>query len=1141
MFGNEFAEIQKALHTYMIKYGEEAIVSRIKMLLWDESLNGLLTLSSFQIRDEQEDDHFVSGIQDLYQVEMIKEDEFGANNRNEYVAAFFEDLFNKMININTEGDHSDLHLYLYIPLYDEKVWKQASGLIDVLNHMKSSFHIDIIGLASDTAFLFTPEDKKETLPEYRKEYDQRMPQLINLILDYKKNYPGSISHFLILQNNQQDGLSLELDQESFIRIVGEFALLTTEHYYNLFLYHTSENESNVTAIGLSLLYFDKYYFVQYLLKRTYLHILNRERITDTKVDISKATKITQEKLRNKTTLVSDFYDNHVKPLLLQNIDKSSIIADITPLTNQLVEDTKVDLQSFLSERDMSLPEKKATLATLLGFDDPLLTGYDFNHDLLILDDIDQEAAEAFIAANNSVLNSSNSSYASLSINGEEAYLPLKEIKELRRKIRESTNYIRENEEQLFKIKKQKENADEAEKRLTEDGYFIYKGNRFRLIPQEVKEHPLAETYSPQAQRTSGVDLRDHFTRIKNQGTQGACSAFTLSAIYEYILKRNKALDEDLSEAFLYYNARKKVNNEQEDSGCSYMNSVTALTEYGICTESLFPYDEKIFNSEPPQMAYEDAQNRLVKQAKNVKVSLEDIKSALEEGYPVAISLQLYDSFSANYSGFVCRPTEEEINSKKFGNHAMVICGFSEDKKIFIVRNSWGEDFGDKGYCYIPYSYIGDSSLVNMACIITEIGGDYKVVTEGKQVQAFFDTSDANIQYAILNNLINEEKFLLLRLLKQEGIYREKYYRIISNLRKNSIRTKITAGTKLYLQEKIENYGSLQNQARSEKEQKLNTFDNKSNKIIVRLSLIILGIWVLLGSLCYYFTVSDILSKKEAWGAMSVSLLLIGVIWLYHLHRKRKKWGLKKELENEIVQWGVKKKNCEDELSELELKMHINGMFLDKLFAMNDVLINKHYVMQSFTGNLLIWHEELQKEIKNMDNSAKDPFISLLSNKILDQYFEKSKQSIAKDLFLSDFIKEYEISEESIIKFQKNLKKSVIKAILSLVDDFKIFSHISKKVNYPFLDDKYADSKKLLPLLDKKSKVFLRLTPGAIAKTPHKVVFVRTENESDEREWKNIYPDLFNLCPASENISSPNKVIVVRILDIHNKDVDISES
>ena len=37
-------------------------------------------------------------------------------------------------------------------------------------------------------------------------------------------------------------------------------------------------------------------------------------------------------------------------------------------------------------------------------------------------------------------------------------------------------------------------------------------------------------------------------------------------------------------------------------------------------------------------------------------------------------------------------------------------GFDDSKQVFIIRNSWGEKWGDKGYFYMPYEYIKDTNL-----------------------------------------------------------------------------------------------------------------------------------------------------------------------------------------------------------------------------------------------------------------------------------------------------------------------------------------------------------------------------------------------------------------------------------------------
>ena len=93
---------------------------------------------------------------------------------------------------------------------------------------------------------------------------------------------------------------------------------------------------------------------------------------------------------------------------------------------------------------------------------------------------------------------------------------------------------------------------------------------------------------------------------------------------------------------------------------------------------------------------------------------------------------------------------------EWGNHAMVLCGYSEDEKIFIVRNSWGTKFGDRGYCYIPYSYISDPQLLNVACIITQISNEeYRVGGKDNKTTLSFDLSNSQIKAAILKNLIEE--------------------------------------------------------------------------------------------------------------------------------------------------------------------------------------------------------------------------------------------------------------------------------------------------------------------------------------------------------------------------------------------------
>ncbi len=40
-----------------------------------------------------------------------------------------------------------------------------------------------------------------------------------------------------------------------------------------------------------------------------------------------------------------------------------------------------------------------------------------------------------------------------------------------------------------------------------------------------------------------------------------------------------------------------------------------------------------------------------------------------------------------------------------GGHAVICCGYDDAKRVWICRNSWGTGWGDKGYFYMPYSFL----------------------------------------------------------------------------------------------------------------------------------------------------------------------------------------------------------------------------------------------------------------------------------------------------------------------------------------------------------------------------------------------------------------------------------------------------
>jgi len=197
-----------------------------------------------------------------------------------------------------------------------------------------------------------------------------------------------------------------------------------------------------------------------------------------------------------------------------------------------------------------------------------------------------------------------------------------------------------------------------------------------------------------------VDHSEALPPIFDQGPAGTCVACATGYYdksFQEGLEHGWALtfpQHQFSPLFIYSQRR----NQPEDHGMTIREGMKIIKEQGICSLACMPYSPSRINQPPTP---EQRKAALPYKAKSYAriTSIAEMEAYLMTNCFVA-GVMVHEQFMDAPAGVIPMP---EPGCEYLGGHAICVVGFDQRNRMFKFANSWGTQWGDRGFGHISYA------------------------------------------------------------------------------------------------------------------------------------------------------------------------------------------------------------------------------------------------------------------------------------------------------------------------------------------------------------------------------------------------------------------------------------------------------